>query len=123
MPNTGNLKPFPKGVSGNPKGRPPTKGFAQTLRQRISDAEGDEDILRKIADALLEKAATGDIQAIKEVADRLDGKPVAMTADVTNKLDDLSNEALDAAIVALKESVANASPSGEKPTSPSKLIP
>jgi hypothetical protein len=34
--------------------------------------------LRQIARAHIEKAASGDMQAIKELADRLDGKPIEM---------------------------------------------
>lgn len=36
--------------------------------------EDGRDKLRAVADALLDKAMSGDVQAIKEVADRLDGK-------------------------------------------------
>lgn len=108
MPNSGNLKPFAKGRSGNPGGRPKTKAFAQALRQEIAEADDDQDVLRQIANTLLEKAAGGDIQAIKEVADRLDGKPLAMTADVTDRLDELTDEELDAAISALKANIESA---------------
>jgi hypothetical protein len=43
-------------------------------------AAAGEDLkkLREIACALIEKAAAGDIQAIRELADRLDGKPTQM---------------------------------------------
>lgn len=44
----------------------------------ISDAEGDHKALRKVALALLAKAMEGDVAAIREVGDRLDGK-VAQT--------------------------------------------
>lgn len=38
--------------------------------------------LRQVADALVSKAIGGDVQAIKEVADRLDGKvPQAVVGD------------------------------------------
>lgn len=39
-------------------------------------AQGDADRLRRIAEKLLDLAAAGDIQAIKELGDRLDGKAV-----------------------------------------------
>lgn len=58
-------------------GRPPKeKSFANMLNIAIKEAvEGtDKTKLRAVADALVEKAMTGDVQAIKEVADRLDGK-------------------------------------------------
>lgn len=58
-------------------GRPPKeKSFANMLNIAIKEAiEGsDKSKLRAVADALVDKAMGGDVQAIKEVADRLDGK-------------------------------------------------
>ncbi len=58
-------------------GRPPKeKSFAAMLNIAIKEAiEGsDKTKLRLVADALVDKAMAGDVQAIKEVADRLDGK-------------------------------------------------
>ena len=58
-------------------GRPPKeKSFANMLNIAIKEAvEGsDKTKLRAVADALVDKAMNGDVQAIKEVADRLDGK-------------------------------------------------
>lgn len=57
-------------------GRPPKeKSFANMLNIAIKQATEDgRDKLRAVADALLDKAMSGDVQAIKEVADRLDGK-------------------------------------------------
>lgn len=65
-------------------GRPPSeKTFANMLRVAIKEAHADGgDKLRKVADALVDKAMTGDIPAIKEIADRLDGKvPQAVVGD------------------------------------------
>jgi hypothetical protein len=58
-------------------GRPPKeKSFANMLNIAIKEAiEGsDKTKLRVVADALVDKAMTGDVQAIREVADRIDGK-------------------------------------------------
>lgn len=58
-------------------GRPPKeKSFANMLRIAISEAvKGKSHTkLRAVADSLVEKAISGDVNAIKEVADRLDGK-------------------------------------------------
>ena len=55
------------------------KPWANALHRAIVQADGAK--LRAIADRLIEKAAEGDIQAIKELGDRLDGKAV-QTNDV-----------------------------------------
>lgn len=51
------------------------KPFRDALRMEIAEAGDDRKRLRRIANALLSKAEEGDVQAIKEVGDRLDGKP------------------------------------------------
>ena len=57
-------------------GRPPKeKSFANMLNIAIKEANGDgRDKLRAVADALVKEAIAGNVQAIREVADRLDGK-------------------------------------------------
>jgi hypothetical protein len=71
-------------------GRPPKeKSFANMLNIAIKEAiEGtDKTKLRAVADALVDKAMTGDVAAIKEVADRLDGKvPQGVIGDEENPL-------------------------------------
>ncbi len=66
-------------------GRPvKEKSFANMLNIAIKEAiEGtDKTKLRAVADALVDKAITGDVAAIKEVADRIDGKvPQALVGD------------------------------------------
>jgi hypothetical protein len=52
------------------------KPFNEALRIAL---RGDPLRLRRIADRLAEKAEGGDIAAIREIADRLDGRPVAQT--------------------------------------------
>lgn len=47
--------------------------WANTIRRAV--VQGDAERLRRIAESLLNKAEEGDIQAIKEVGDRLDGRP------------------------------------------------
>lgn len=52
------------------------KTFANMLRVALKAAHAEGgDKLRIIADQLVEKAMGGDLQAVKEIADRLDGKP------------------------------------------------
>jgi hypothetical protein len=57
------------GQSGNPSGRPKSKPFKDALEAIIKEVG-----LNKAAAALVAKANTGDVAALKEVADRLDGK-------------------------------------------------
>jgi hypothetical protein len=59
----------------NPRGQQRDKPFRDALRLTIAEAEDNPRKLRKLAEALFDKAADGDIPAIKEIADRLDGKP------------------------------------------------
>jgi Family of unknown function (DUF5681) len=64
---------FRKGFSGNPGGRPKTKPFRDALEGVLAVA-GDEGDLAVIARALCAQALAGNVQGIREVADRLDGK-------------------------------------------------
>jgi len=53
--------------------------------------------LNLIADRLVQMAQDGDIQAMREIGDRLDGKPsqsIDLTADVTNRAAGMSDDAL-----------------------------
>jgi hypothetical protein len=69
---------FQPGRSGNPGGRPKDKPFQDALRIEAKLAEEGEPCfaqkgsLRWNARQLLEQ---GDVQSIREIADRLDGKP------------------------------------------------
>lgn len=67
---------FEKGKSGNPGGRPKEKPFRDALRAELAAlGEDDPKALRSLARNLLKIAAGEDgLPAIKEVADRLDGK-------------------------------------------------
>ena len=69
--------------------RPPKeKSFANMLNIAINEAnERGGTKLRDVADALVAKAITGDVNAIKEIADRLDGKvPTPIAGDDDNPL-------------------------------------
>lgn len=68
--------PFEEGQSGNPAGRPKSaKLFKDALTVAIKRTEGDKTELAAIAEALVKKAKEGDVPAIREIGDRLDGKP------------------------------------------------
>ena len=51
--------------------------WADTIRRVIAQSDGEA--LRKVAEALVLKAQEGDISAIRELGDRIDGKAVATT--------------------------------------------
>jgi hypothetical protein len=61
----------PIGNNNNKKNKP----FAEAINRAIAQDDGKR--LRAIAEALLDKAADGDVSAIKEFADRTDGKVMA----------------------------------------------
>lgn len=64
---------FKKGQSGNPSGKPVDHKFLAALNRAIAQDDGKR--LRKSAEALLNLAADGEAWAVRELADRLDGKP------------------------------------------------
>jgi hypothetical protein len=84
-----NLKPFSKGVSGNPKGRPKTITLSEAYRQALAeqmpnDANG-RSYAQAIAEMVIGEAVAGNVQAAREIADRTEGKPkqaIDMTANV-----------------------------------------
>lgn len=70
--------PFKKGQSGNPTGvQGKTKPWRDAIMRAVSRRETGKDpqALEKLADKLIDAALSGDMQAIKEIGDRIDGKP------------------------------------------------
>lgn len=65
--------PFKKGQSGNPAGTAKDRKFIEVLSRAIVQDDGKK--LRAAADKLLDLAEAGEAWAIKELADRLDGRP------------------------------------------------
>jgi hypothetical protein len=63
----------------NPRGQQRDKPYRDALRMELAAAGEDQRELRAIARAHIRAAAGGDMSAIKELADRLDGKPVQAT--------------------------------------------
>jgi len=74
---TQNLKPWPKGFSGNPGGRPKRKPIEEALLAALKPAEA-----QAVAKALVRQAKRGNVRAFDSLADRVDGKvPQAVTGD------------------------------------------
>jgi hypothetical protein len=67
-------RPFQPGQSGNPAGRPKSKPFREAIQRALEEAGDDKVSLQAVATALVGKAMMGDVSAIKELADRMDGK-------------------------------------------------
>ena len=83
--NPQNLKPFPKGKSGNPNGRP--KGIensktrmrrllelTQTKKNPITGKDEEFSLLEQMDMSLIVKALKGDVTAYREILDRFEGK-------------------------------------------------
>ena len=75
------LKPsqFPPGVSGNPGGRrakPFTDALLRILEKKIANDPDGRALLDAIVQQLVAKASKGDLASIREVADRVEGKPL-----------------------------------------------
>lgn len=69
-------------------GRKQEKPFRDALRMELAKLQDQDNRgLRRIAAALIEAAEGGDMQAIKELADRVDGKvPQGISGDDENPL-------------------------------------
>lgn len=90
-------RPFQPGQSGNPGGRP--KGIAAIARAHTDKAV---DVLVQAMD---EEDPRVRVAAAKEILDRGYGKAPVFTADLTGKLDDLDDNALDAALSAIRDAI------------------
>ncbi len=81
-------KQFQPGESGNPAGRPKLTKLTEALTAKIAEiapGANEETIAEQIAQALINEALDGNVQAIREIADRTEGRPKQML-DVDMKL-------------------------------------
>lgn len=62
--------PWPKGVSGNPGGRPRKLPLTEALQRIVQDPKEAD----KLARGITREAKNGSVKAFKEVADRTEGK-------------------------------------------------
>ena len=96
MTNTDNLTPWKEGQSGNPSGKPKGALSRSTILKRYLaanlkdtpsdipfDLEGKISVEDAIALALIKKALSGDIAAIKEIQDTVYGK-ITDVSEVTH---------------------------------------
>jgi hypothetical protein len=59
----------------NPRGQQRDKPFRDALRMELAAIGDDHKALRMIARSLIAAASEGKMDAIKEIGDRMDGKP------------------------------------------------
>jgi hypothetical protein len=99
--NAQNLKPWPKGASGNPGGRPKQKLISvelERLLQQQAPGENGKTWAAVIAEALLSQAAKGDVRAISELANRIEGKPlqaVDLEVNSSSEIETMTDEQLE----------------------------
>ena len=77
---------FAPGAQNRNGGKPKNSPFRAAIRRHL---KAHPDKLDQIAKSLIDSAATGDIQSIKEFADRVDGKamqPINAQADLSGKI-------------------------------------
>lgn len=91
MSNPNPPNQFKPGESGNPKGRPPKEWTMSAMYKQAAEeaSETGEPKYKIVARKLLELAEKGDMQAIKELGNRIDGMPkqsVELTGDENKPL-------------------------------------
>ena len=59
---------------------------SRAVKRRLENEEGKPQKIERLADKLVDLALAGDIPALKEVGDRLDGRP-AQAVDVSANVD------------------------------------
>jgi hypothetical protein len=69
-----NPKPFKKGQSGNPNGRPKLPDIKEALAKILAEKKDGHTALENILTALKAKAIKGDVRAAQELLDRGFGK-------------------------------------------------
>lgn len=80
---TANLRPWRKGQSGNPKGRPALPDIREALAEVLAEPVEGMPSLYAVLRALRDRAVQGDVRAAEVLFDRAFGKPTLHT-DVTS---------------------------------------
>ena len=81
MDDRGKATEFQPGTSGNPNGRPPTKPITAALKDLLE--KDDSRALKAIAAKAIQQAEDGDYRFVREILDRIEGKPLE-PLDVTS---------------------------------------
>jgi len=98
---------------GRPKGAWSDKAWRDALRVAVNRAhDGGGRKLQALADKLVESALTGDVRAMREIGDRLDGRP-AQTVEATLHNGDLGQAHAEALWARMNERVAVAAPNDD----------
>ncbi len=70
----GNLKPWKKGQSGNPAGRPKGRSITDALRKLLDEGIDGKDLVDALAKKAYAQAMKGDFRFFNMIIERLDGK-------------------------------------------------
>lgn len=84
-----NLKPFKKGQSGNPKGRPKLPDISEAVAKVLNGEEGAELELQNLLKVQAIRASKGDTKALELLLDRGYGKSkqsIDLKADVSGEV-------------------------------------
>lgn len=99
---------FTPGKSGNPSGRQKERLCFDTLMMVIKDTDKPRP-LRALMETLYDMAIGGDIQAIKEICNRIDGMPVQQQLiDITEAVTVIRAPAIEAATDLWKQKLLTA---------------
>jgi HPt (histidine-containing phosphotransfer) domain-containing protein len=88
-----------KGQSGNPAGRKRKRGLDDYLREALSAKRGAT--AKRLVERLIGEAATGNVQALKLVCERIGGKPKNPADAAVANGDELSLEQVRAKLAEL----------------------
>jgi len=72
--NIQNLKPYVKGQSGNPKGRPKLPDINEALAEALANEKNGKTMLQQILDSMIARALKGDVRAADFLISRGYGK-------------------------------------------------